>query len=62
MIKAMKAQTEAEQLATKDKLIAPVPKAKHLPKKSPGMTRKGFGQLVKRAFTSRAPKPAPKLP
>jgi hypothetical protein len=53
-------QTDRKQPATKDELIAP--EAKQLPKKSTGMTRKGFGQLLKRAFTQQAPKAAPKLP
>lgn len=40
------------------------PKAKpatpEISKKSKGMTRKGFGELIKRAFNPSAPKPAPK--
>ena len=53
-------QTDREQPATKDEPIAP--EAKQLAKKSTGLTRKGFGRLLKRAFTQQAPKPTPKLP
>ena len=35
--------------------VAEKPKAR--PKKAPGMTRKGFGELIKRAFTPDPPKP-----
>jgi hypothetical protein len=51
--------TEAEQAAThaatNDK--PPAPEAKVLRRKSPGMTRKGFAQLLKRAFTPQDSKP-----
>jgi len=55
----MKPLTEAEQAAThavtNDK--PPAPDAKALPRKSPGMTRKGFAQLLKRALTPQDTKP-----
>jgi len=38
----------------------PKPAAPEVVKKSKGMTRKGFGELIKRAFSPSAPKPAPK--
>jgi hypothetical protein len=54
------AATEAQRAVTKND--KPVPAAKVLPKKSSGMTRKGFGQLLKRAFTPADPKHAAKVP
>jgi hypothetical protein len=42
---------------TKDKPLVPKPGTDA---KLPGMTRKGFGQLIKRAFTQAAPKSHPK--
>jgi hypothetical protein len=42
------------------KPLTPKSEAEELLKKSRGMTRKGFGALLKRAITPHAPKPAPK--
>jgi hypothetical protein len=55
----MKPLTEAEQAATQAATNdePSVPEAKALPRKSPGMTRKGFAQLLKRAFTPQDTKP-----
>jgi hypothetical protein len=52
--------TNGDQLATNDKPLVPGPGPEKPLKKSPGMTRKGFGQLIKRAFTQEAPKSPPK--
>jgi hypothetical protein len=40
--------------------LVPKPLTNEPLKKSPGMTRKGFGELLKRAIFKSAPKPAPK--
>jgi hypothetical protein len=57
----MKPPPDAEQPATKDKLIALGREANGSVKKG-GMTRKGFGELLKRAFNPGAAKPDPKVP
>jgi hypothetical protein len=54
---AMKPQTEP---ATKP--LKPKEEPGELQKKSRGMTRKGFGEMLKRAITPNAAKPAAKLP
>jgi hypothetical protein len=56
----MKPRTETDRPAPEDKPIAPGTETKTPLKKSHGMTRKGFGELLKRAFTQPAAKPAPK--
>ncbi len=56
MMELMKPRTS--EPATKP--FTPKPETKELLKKSSGMTRKGFGQLLKRAITPHAPKPVPK--
>lgn len=38
----------------------PKPVTADVPKKPKGMTRKGFGELIKRAFNPPPAKPAPK--
>jgi hypothetical protein len=52
--------TDGDQPATNDKPSVPEPGPEKPLKKSSGMTRKGFGQLIKRAFTQEAPKSPPK--
>jgi len=54
----MKPRTETEQPVSKDDPIAQRPETKSRPKKSAGMTRKAFGELIKRAFTQDVPKPS----
>jgi hypothetical protein len=53
----MKPLAETSQPASKDDPIAPRPETKKRAKKSAGMTRKAFGELIKRAFTQDVPKP-----
>lgn len=52
--------TDRSLTSTNDEPSIPKPVPDELRKKLPGMTRKGFGQLIKRAFTQADPKSHPK--
>jgi hypothetical protein len=57
MIEGMKPDADTHQPATKEKPVTPRPETKDLLKKSAGMTRKRFGELLKRAITPTAKTP-----
>ena len=60
MMEAMKTNADTNHPATENTPVVPTSGTADKPKKSAGMTRKRFAELLKRAIAPAAPKPTPK--